>query len=161
ETAQRQTWWTVSKDDRVSSRLYQRNDALGLVASEDRRRPASDQGRPPGKPGVGHDQQSGGLGEHLEHGAVRVVGQPGNWNEGLPTIGRQPGQRVVTHEHGRPWITRSESREDHGGLVRNDLGTGDYVGSGQSGRILLDHVVSSTIPTLRQDRPGRVGLDAV
>src|SRR5271157_707263 len=51
ETAQRQTWWTVSKDDRVSSRLYQRNDALALVASEDRRRPAIDQGRPPGKPG--------------------------------------------------------------------------------------------------------------
>src|SRR5208337_1325836 len=48
ETAQRQTWWTVSKDDRVSSRLFQRNDALGVVASEDRRRPAIDLGRPPG-----------------------------------------------------------------------------------------------------------------
>src|SRR5208337_1331330 len=59
------------------------------------------------------------------------------------------------------WITRSESREDHGGLVRNDLGTGNHVGSGQSGRILLDHVVSATSLTLRQDRPGRVGLDAV
>jgi len=70
--------------------LQPRDDALGMVPSEHRRRPAINPGGPAGNPCVGHDQQAGGLGGDIEYGAVRVVGQPVDGNERLPMIGRPP-----------------------------------------------------------------------
>ena len=60
DAARYEPWRPVGHRDRVLARLLQGDDALGVVAAEDRNRAAVDAGGPAGHPGVGDDQEAGG-----------------------------------------------------------------------------------------------------
>ena len=137
----------------------QGDDALRMVAPEDRGGMTIVEGGPAGHPGVADDQQAGRLGLDAHDDAVGVVRGPLGRREGLANSRRPEG--VAGHQHGRAGVDVPEGREDRGRVVGRDDRPGDDIGAGHRGGVAMDREGVPAPPPRRQERPGGVGIDVV
>ena len=150
----------VAKDDLVRAGFGQGDDPLGPIPSQDRRGLAVDLGRPAWHPGVGDDQEAGGLGRDPEDHAVGVGRGPCRRGERLAMGGAR--DRAGRPASGRPLGRRfAGTASTIEAIVLGDLGAGGRrrpwarpTGSGRTAKVEPPHV-----PEVDQ-RPGRPGIEA-